>query len=151
MKRTFLLIFALIFFAAVEANTQSKNDKNLAQDLLRLQRLQDEAEGKKDFAALDRIFNDDFIFIAANGKIYDKKTFLNELKVDVSEPQETLDYEDFTARGYGKTAIVNYVLVIKGKDKDAKEYTNRFRMSVIWVKQNGNWRIANFHSTRVRT
>jgi ketosteroid isomerase-like protein len=153
MRRTFLLMIALVFFAAFDADAQSKTDKNLTQELQRLQRLQDEAEGKKDFAALDRFFNDDFVFIAADGKIYDKKTFLDELKADTEPalPQQTLDYEDFTARGYGKTAIVNYVLVVKGKDKGGKDYTNRYRMLVIWVKQNGRWRIANFHSTRVRT
>jgi ketosteroid isomerase-like protein len=151
MRRTFLLMIALVFFAAFDADAQSKTDKNLTPELLRLQRLQDEAEGKKDFAALDRFFNGDFVFIAANGKIYDKKTFLDELKADTEPaPPQTLDYEDFTARGYGKTAIVNYVLVVKGKDKDGKEFTNRYRMSVIWVKQNGSWRIANFHSTRVK-
>ena len=152
MKRNLPLIIALFFFAAIGVNAQSKSDNKLAQELLRLQRLQFEAEDKKDFAALDRFFNDDFVFIAANGKIIDKKTFLDELKADI-EPasQQTLDYEDFTARGYGKTSIVNYVLVVKGKNKDGKDYTDRYRMSVIWVKQNGSWRIANFHSTRVRT
>ena len=152
MKRAFLLMFALIFFAAFEADAQSKTDQKLTQEFMRLQRLQDEAEAKKDFAALDRFFNDDFVFIAANGKIYDKKTFLDELKADTEPlPDEMLEYEDFMARGYGKTAIVNYILVVKGKDKDGKDYANRYRMSVIWVKQNGSWRIANFHSTRVRT
>ena len=146
MKR--IIIFAFILIAAATANAQTTS---LDQQFLRLQKAQDDAENKKDIAALDRLFNDDFIFIAANGSVHDKKKFLEELKADTSPPSDQkLDYEDFKARVYGTTAIVNYVLVVPGKDNAGKEIVNRFRMSVIWVKNKGNWRITNFHATRVR-
>jgi ketosteroid isomerase-like protein len=47
--------------------------------------------------------------------------------------------------------MVNYVLVVGGKDKDGKDTVSRYRMSVLWLKQKGLWRISNFHSTRVRS
>jgi ketosteroid isomerase-like protein len=108
---------------------------------------------KKDVAALDRLFNDDFIFVAANGSTSDKKKFLADVKANdepSSGPQEKLTYEDFKVRVYGKTAIVNYVLLVSGKDKDGKDFASRYRMSVLWVKQKKDWRISNFHATRVR-
>lgn len=112
---------------------------------------QDDAENKKDIAALDRMFADDFIFIAGNGSVYDKKKFLDELKADTSPPSDQkLEYEDYKVRMYGKTAITGYTLVIPAKDKDGKAIVNRYRMSVIWIKQGGDWRITNFHATRVR-
>jgi len=152
MKRTIILTIAFLI-AATTATAQSKN-KNIEQEFMRLHRAEEEAESKKDVAALDRLLNEDFIFVAANGSISDKKRYLDEIKgIDEpsSAPQENLTYEDFKVRVYGKTAIVNYVLLVSGKDKDGKDYANPYRMSVVWVKQKRDWQISNFHATRVRS
>ncbi len=151
MKRTIILTIAFLITATTVA-AQSQN-KNLEQEFMRLQRAEDDAEVKKDVAALDRLFNDDFIFVAANGSTSDKKKFLADVKANdepSSAPQEKLTYEDFKVRVYGKTAIVNYVLFVSGKDKGGKDFASRYRMSVLWVKQKNDWRISNFHATRVR-
>jgi len=156
MKRTIILTVVFLISAflitATTVFAQSQN-KNLEQEFMRLQRAEDDAEAKKDVAALDRLFNDDFIFVAANGSTSDKKKFLADVKANdepSSGPQEKLTYEDFKVRVYGKTAIVNYVLLVSGKDKDGKDFASRYRMSVLWVKQKKDWRISNFHATRVR-
>lgn len=150
MKRIIILTIALLMTAANAA--AQTNSKNIEQEFIRRHRAEEEAETKRDIAALDRMFSEDFIFIAANGAVSGKKKFLDDVKADTAAgaPQK-LDYENFRARVYGKTAIVNYVLVVSGKDKNEKDYANRFQMSVLWVKQKGVWRITNFHSTRVRT
>jgi len=149
MKRTITLAVAFLITATtVIAQSQSKS---IEQEFMLLQRAQDDAEAKRDIAALDRLFNDDFVWIAANGSISDKKKFLDDVKADVepSSPQN-LTYEDFKVRVYGQTAIVNYVLLVSGKDKDGKDFASRYRMSVVWVKPKRDWRISNFHATRVR-
>jgi ketosteroid isomerase-like protein len=51
---------------------------------------------------------------------------------------------------YGDTAVVSALLIVKGKDKEGKDYTNRFRNTVIWVKQEKNWRMASIHVSRIR-
>lgn len=153
MKRLFVLISALIIAAPfAAAQTTSGKDTRLEREFMQLQRAQYEAETKKDIAALEQFFNDDFVFVAANGSVYDKKKFLDEIKADDSPPSgNTIAYEDFKARVYGKAAIVNYVLLVSGKDKDGKDFANRYRMSVVWIKQKKSWRITNFHATRMRT
>lgn len=152
MKRAIIFTIVFLTVAAAIVSAQSTN-KNIERELMLLHRMEEEAESKKDIAALDRLLNDDFVFVAANGSISDKKKFLDDVKGE-SEPASTLqpilNYEDFKARIYGKTAIVNYVLVVSGKDKDGKDYANRYRMSVVWVKPKADWRISNFHATRVR-
>lgn len=149
MKRTITLAVAFLISATtVIAQSQGKS---IEQEFMRLQRAQDDAEAKRDIAVLDRLFNDDFVWIAGNGSISDKKKFLDDVKADVepSSPQN-LTYEDFKVRVYGKAAIVNYVLLVSGKDKDGKDFTSRYRMSVVWIKQKQEWRISNFQATRVR-
>jgi ketosteroid isomerase-like protein len=151
MKRKIFFIALFIFMTFTFAYAQTAKSDKLERQFIALQRAQDDAEGKKDIAALERIFSDDFIFIAANGSIYDKKKFLDELRSD-TEPagHEPLGYEDFKVRSYGKTAVANYSLLVTGKDKDGKPLISRYRMSAVWVKQKGNWRLANIHATRVR-
>jgi ketosteroid isomerase-like protein len=144
-----IIILSLIIIAALSISAQTP-DKITAEFKAR-QMAQDDAENKKDLPALDRIFADDFIFIGANGSVHDKKKFFDELKADTSPPSDQkLEYEDFKVRVYGKTALAGYVLVVPGKDKDGKDTVSRFRMSVLWVKQGKDWRITNFHATRVR-
>jgi len=45
---------------------------------------------------------------------------------------------------------VNYLLTVKGKNKEGKDYTNRYRNTVVWVKQQGRWRMAAIHVSRIR-
>lgn len=148
MKNICILVLVLIFSLSISAQTADK----ITAEFKTRQMAQDDAENRKDVAALDRLFADDFIFIAANGSAHDKKKFLDELKADTSPPSDDkLEYEDFKVRIFGKTtALAAYVLAVPSKDKDGKAIINRFRMSVLWVKQGKDWRIINFHATRVR-
>jgi len=149
MKKIWTLTFILLASLSISAQTSDK----VTNEFKARQMAQDDAENKKDVAALDRIFADDFIFIAANGSVHDKKKFLDEVKADTEPPSDQkLEYEDFKVRIYGRSvALVNYVLVVPNKDKDGKDTTSRYRMSVLWAKQGKDWRIVNFHATRVRT
>lgn len=151
IKNIYYLAIFILLCASFAAAQGTGNDK-ITKEFMERQRSQDDAENKRDIAALDRLFNDDFIFIAANGSITDKKKFLDEVKADTAPlSQQKLEYEDFKVRVYGITAIVNYVVVVPGKDSAGKDIVTRFRMSVIWVKNKQDWRITNFHATRVRT
>ena len=149
MKIIITFFFIILASLSISAQTADK----ITNEFKARQMAQDDAENKKDVAALDRIFADDFVFIAGNGSIHTKKMFLDEVKADTSPPSDQkLEYEDFKVRLYGKKlALVNYVLVIHDKDKEGKATINRYRMSVLWVKQGKGWRITNFHATRVRS
>lgn len=151
LNRKTISILILVLLAFVCSVSAQSTDKITGEFKAR-QMAQDDAENKKDVAALDRIFADDFIFIAGNGSVHDKKMFLDEVKANTEPPSdEKLEYQDFKVRIYDKKlALVNYVLVVSGKDKDGKETISRYRMSVLWIKQGKDWRITNFHATRVR-
>ncbi len=151
MKR--ILTTAMLVVAAVSyAQGQSKGNKSggLAQELMQLQHAEDEAENKKDVAALDRLLSDDFIFTAPTGAITDKKQLIEEVKGSEAEAGQTISYDEVKAHGYGKSAVVNYLLIVKGQGKDGKDYTNRYRNTVVWVRQQGRWRMAAIHVSRIR-
>src|SRR5215470_8365261 len=72
-----LAVACLMSASTVTAQVQNKNSE---QEFMRLQRAEDDAETKKDVAALDRLLNDDFIFVAPNGSVSNKKKFLDDVK-----------------------------------------------------------------------
>ena len=148
LMKLLLIITALI--AAASAQGQSKGSKSIEQVLMQLQHAEDEAESKKDLAALDRLLSDDFLFTAPNGAISDKKKLMEDVKNDEPEVAQTIKYDNVTTHVYGNAAVVSYLLIVKGRDKEGKDYTNRYRNTVVWVKQQGNWRMAAIHVGRIR-
>lgn len=151
MKRI-LVMTLLLSAAALYAQGQAKDSRSrsIEQELMQLQRAEDDAESKRDLATLDRLLSDDFIFTTPNGAISDKKKLLEDIKNDEPEVGQTINYEDVKTHVYGKTAVVNYRLIVQGRDKDGKDYTNRYRNTVLWVKQQGRWRMAAIHVSRIR-
>ncbi len=154
------LVFFVSFLCLSENTAQGKievpqdrgSDNRLEQELMRMQRVVNDAETKKDFVALDRLLTDGYIFTAPGGAISDKKKLYEEIKNDDSDyTGQTIDFDEIKVYDYGKTAVVNYLMTVKGKDKDGKNYANRFRNTITWVKQQKRWRMAAIHVSRIRT
>ena len=152
MMKPILVIAMLMFAVSSYVQGQVRGDKSskLGQELMRLQRAEDDAENTRDVAALDRLLCDDFIFTAPTGAITDKKQLIEDVKSAEPEAGQTISYDEVKAHDYGKTALVNYLLIVKGQGKDGKEYVNRYRNTVVWVKQGGRWRMAAIHVSRIR-
>ena len=155
MNRRTKTIIVIVLIAAgsslVQGQAKDAKKKSLGEQLVALQRAEVEAEDKKDLAALDRLLSGDFIFTAPGGAVSDKRKFIEEAKKSEPEPGQKIDYDETRAFDYGKTAVVTNVLIVKGRDKDGKDYTSRYRNTVVWVKQRGNWRMAAIHVSRIRS
>ena len=151
MKRL-LVVALLIVTSSFYSQAQQKNNKSkaLERELMLLLRAEDEAEDKRDLDTLDRLLNDDFIFTTPNGALSDKKKLIDDVKNDEPEAGQTIGYDEIRTHDYVKTAVVNYLLTVKGKNKEGKDYTNRYRNTVVWVKQQGRWRMAAIHVSRIR-
>jgi ketosteroid isomerase-like protein len=150
MKRMFFIAVLIVLASSyAQGQTQNARGKSIEQQFMQLQRAEEEAETKKDIAALNRLLSDDFIFTAPNGAIIDKKQFIKGAGTDVSEG-ETINYDDVHARVYGKTAVVRYMLIVKSPDKAGKDNISRYRNTVVWVKQQGHWRMVAIHVSRIR-
>ena len=154
MKRRIkgIIVIAVLIAASsfVQGQSNDSKRKSLAQQLELLQRAEVEAENKKDLAALDRLLSEDFIFTAPGGAVSDKKKFIEEAKNAEPELGQQIDYDETRAFAYGNTAVVTNVLIVKGRDKDGKDYRNRYRNTVVWVRQHGHWRMAAIHVSRTR-
>jgi ketosteroid isomerase-like protein len=137
--------------AWAQASSKVSVGNSLEQELMRLQNAVDEAETKKDFVALDRLLTDSYIFTAPNGAISDKKQLIEDIKNAPPEVGQTIKYDDIKVYDYGNTAVINCLLTVKGQDKDGKDYTNRYRNTITWIKQQDRWRMGAIHVSRIRT
>ncbi|MCA1603254.1 MAG: nuclear transport factor 2 family protein [Acidobacteria bacterium] len=133
-----------------QAHSKVGGSNSLEQELMRLHHAVDEAETKKDFAALDRLLANGYIFTAPTGAISDKKQLIEDIKNAEPEAGQTISYDEVKVHAYGDSAVVNYLMTVKGRDKGGKDYTNRYRNTVTWVKQQNRWRMAAIHVSRIR-
>lgn len=137
--------------AWAKSQSDAGGGKSLERELMRLQREVDAAETKRDFAALDRLLADGYIFTAPGGAVSDKKQLVEDIRNAAPEPEQTLEYDDVKVYDYGNSAVVNCLLTVKGRGKDGKDYTNRYRNTVTWVKRKDRWQMAAIHASRIRT
>ena len=144
------------FFCVLQIAAQNKIDsaqkrEKLKQELIQLQRAINEAETKRDFAALDRLLTEDYIFTESSGRISDKKQLYEDLKKAESSTGETINYDDVKVFPYKDSAVMSYLLVVSVRDKDEKEIIYRFRGTVTWVKRQKRWQMAAIHVARLKT
>lgn len=136
--------------AWAQGHFEADEGQSLEQALMHLQRIFDEAEARKDLAALDRLLADDYVFTSPTGLVSDKKQLIEDIKKAEPGTEETINYEEVKVHPYGNAAIVSYVLIVKGQDKAGKDYTNRYRNTVTWVSDQKHWRMASIHVSRMR-
>jgi hypothetical protein len=100
-----------------------------------------------DIPTLDRMLTDDMTYTHATAAVDTKAELLAKLK-DGTYDYKSITPEERTVRMYGDAAAVAgvaHVLVhARGRDIDV-----RLRYTELYVKQDGAWRLALWHSTRV--
>jgi ketosteroid isomerase-like protein len=100
-----------------------------------------------DIPTLDRMLTDDMTYTHSNARVDTKAELLAKLG-DGTYDYKSIAPEERTVRLYGDAAAVAgvaHVLVhAGGRDVDV-----RLRYTELYVKQDGAWRLALWHSTRV--
>ena len=101
-----------------------------------------DAYQRRDIAGLDRILDDDYVFIAPNGQIRTKEAVRN-----FSWPRyERLEVDDIRVRVYGEAAVLTAQVTIQAPAGD--DLTGLYRHSRVYVRQRGKWRAVSGQSTR---
>ena len=104
---------------------------------------------KGDTSILERYLADDYVGIGPNGIKEDKSHTIQELK-DGSVKYSAIDVTEENVRMYENTGIYNG----RGNVKmtiNGQPLTADVRVTIVWVKQNGQWKRVSFQATRVET
>jgi len=100
-----------------------------------------------DVETLGRMTTDDMTYTHSSARVDTRASFLDSLKSGRADYQSIVP-EERGVRLYGDAAVVAgiaHVLVkAEGNDIDV-----RLRFTELYVKQDGQWRMAMWHSTRV--
>jgi ketosteroid isomerase-like protein len=102
-----------------------------------------EAEVAGDTDFLDAITVDDFMLVGPYGFTLDKATWLDRYRGDTFVTT-SLDWHDVTVRTYGDTAIT---IGTQTQEAAFQGTANNgdFRISHVFVRQGGEWKLANAH------
>jgi hypothetical protein len=103
---------------------------------------------KGDMSILERYLAADFVGIGPNGIKDDKSHTIQELK-DGTVKYSAIDVTEENVRMYGNTGIYNG----RGNVKmtiNGQPLTADVRVTIVWVKQNGQWKRVSFQATQVQ-
>jgi len=115
-----------------------------AHEVEKLERELFEAYRRQDVSTLDRILDDDYVYIAPNGQLRTKESVRN-----FSWPQyDRLDVDEVRVRLYGEAAVLTARVAIQGPSA-TNEATGVYRHTRVYVRVRGRWRAVSGHSTRV--
>ena len=129
-------LYAVLFFTCAclhgydSTRDATKADKSYRQ-----------AMNTRDIVVLERLLADDFLFVRRMGGIWDKKSFLENIKAgnlgaDVKE-------EELKTRVYGGTVIFTHKDTLKTGDGATVEMI----ATRVFIKQRGSWKLASVQDT----
>lgn len=138
-----VLIGMLVTLSQVWGQTPSAPE----QELLKVENNWGEASVKRDVAALERLYADEYLFTDSEGVTYNKAQDIANTSNGTYKPTSN-KFEDMKVHVYGGTAVVTGQNTIKAifKGKDA---SGTYRFTDVFVKRAGRWQCVATQSTLV--
>jgi ketosteroid isomerase-like protein len=131
----------------LQRNSRGQTNSTLADEALDVIRQYDEAQLKNDGAWFERMFADDYLFIAPNGTVVTKADFIRDLQSrDLT--WESVTAKDMRVRVYRGTAVVTGRFFGKGHYK-GRVVNEHQRFTSVWIKRNGQWEGISEHASNL--
>jgi ketosteroid isomerase-like protein len=100
-----------------------------------------------DALALDGLFAEDFIYYDYLGRAVTKVECLSAIE-EGEVSYDSWDSDEIRVRNYGDTAVITSIETVRGED-DGSQVSGKFRLTLVLVKEMGNWRIVIGHETQI--
>lgn len=144
MKRIFLLLMIVAAVAAPAFGQANGDEKAVRQYFDEM----NAAMLKDDFAAMGRMYADDFVYVGTNGELQNKAERLASAKGS-SWSFASLKRDLASVRVMGDTAVVVSHLTFTGKDrKDGQTFNGANRTTTTLAKRDGRWQAIASQTTR---
>ncbi len=132
--------------AKTGAEQSNKSDDAIAQ-VKALQKQLLQAILKSDTSFLEKYYAEDYTAIHGDGKLSTKAEEIANFASGVTK-YESIEVRESKARAYGDTVIINGRVFVK-TTVNGKPYSGEVSNTRVWVKQNGEWKVAAWQATRV--
>jgi ketosteroid isomerase-like protein len=147
------LLFVLVWIAASTwcsfgqtTTTAAKNDSSIEAEIQSLHRRIREAVVRRDRAALENIYADEFLYIHTTGSLDTKTEHITKsLTTDVSSSPQAPDIEYQQLDTYGDMAV----RTARTRAKVAGRQERRLWGTWVYVKKGGRWQIVRAQGTTV--
>jgi len=105
------------------------------------------AQTTNDFAAMERLFGDDLVYIHSSAVVDNKATYIDSMRSGTVK-YRVMRRSGVTVRTYGCIAILsgqaNFDVTVKGKDLSVD-----LRFHTVWAKRGGGLQFVSWQATRV--
>ncbi len=139
--------YALYFIVALLFGSANSARANDADTLKTIDTSWNDLRLKADVAGLDKLLADDWLLTHSDGRVQDKKDYLQELS-SRSRSNQAIENEDVSIRHYGVTAVVTGTSVQAGTS-NGLPWSGRFRYTRVWILREGRWQMVASHSSRI--
>ncbi len=152
MKRcallTLMAAFAMLSAGLWAQSIQLKSASgDPAEEIRALGNAFDEAIVRRDVSALDKLTSDDFTLISLNGELHAKTEVLKYFATHASE-YEYRKTDDVRIRMYGDAAVVTG-RTTQTVQENAKDHSDVYRFTRVYIWQKGHWLLVALQPTRV--
>lgn len=139
--------YALYFIVALLFGSANSARANDADTLKTIDTSWNDLRLKADVAGLDKLLADDWLLTHSDGRVQDKKDYLQELS-SRSRSNQAIENEDVSIRHYGGTAVVTGTSVQAGTS-NGLPWSGRFRYTRVWILREDRWQMVASHSSRI--
>ena len=154
-----ILLVAVLLTATLLATAQTTNlpakaksgaDAKAEQEIKQRAAEYEKAMLNRDADALSRMLADELIISDGNGAVFGKARFLEGMRANPNQAKnDDYHFEDVMINVYGNAAVLNLVIVAKGRSKNG-EFSGRTRSTSMVVKQKGQWQVVAFHNSTIK-
>ena len=106
-----------------------------------------DAMTRRDTSALRGLLHKDLFYLHSNGLKEDKQEHLTAIAIG-RLIYETMRRESATVRRYGKIALVNGKVAVKGKVQ-GNDFEINLLYTAVYRKHKGQWQLVNWQSTKI--
>ena len=131
----------------VFGETSKDSGTSVEQQIKTLHEQRRNAALQGDAGFFERYLADDYLGSREDGRLITKQQEVRMVRSGAIK-YEAIDERDVKVRVYGETAIVSALASVK-LWVNGKPITGDQRATFVWVKQEGNWKLASFQATRV--
>jgi len=104
---------------------------------------------KRDIAALEKIWADDYVFVNAAGDVLAKTERLANIKSGATTLDSINEEENVIVRVYQNSAVTTSRVTLKGQ-YSGKPISGEYRSILVWVKDSGGWQLVSNQLTALK-
>ena len=118
-----------------------------ADEALNAERMRHAAQTSGDFAAMEKIFSPDLVYVHSSSVVDTKQSYIESMRSGAIQ-YKVMRRADVVVRSFGCVAIItgngNYDVSVNGKDMNVQ-----LRFHSVWHKSEGKLQFVSWQSTRI--